>query len=160
MLRYAFIVIILGVALPLALTSALSDMNKRKFAGLATAMLTCCILIAMLRTPVSAEAQAWLAEGSRPPALGALVMALIVIVAVAGPFLRRRTAFTLDWPRSTSQGQFQKLGASYLASRAWQIEPLDSFAGISIYRCRKDKLRMFVLFVRQQITFERLLKNI
>lgn len=160
MLSYGFMFIIIGIVLPVAITSVLSDMNKRKLGGLVAVVLTCCALIAISRTTIAIKAQSWFADGSRLPLLCISAVVIVAFAAASGFLLRRRAAYTLDWPQSTSQGEFQKLGASYLASRSWQIEHLDSFAGTSIYRCRKDSLRMFVLFVRQPIPFDRLLKNI
>lgn len=150
-----------GAVVPFALFAVLSDLTKHKTLTL--------FGFAM------AGSLAWLASGTAPAAAIAiwissgwhlyvtfLVHAGVLVGIMLGAYiLKRRALVRLDWPACISLMDMQRGGTLHLFSRGWQVEPLPSgFAGISVYACRKQKLRMFAIFFQGNILFSRLVRNL
>lgn len=160
-IKALFFALAAGILFPLAAFAILSDLTRKKSAALAAAAIFALSFYLFSLTPFYAACLSWLSQAWHPYlalfALGAVIAGSFIVAAL----LRRHADLELRWPRAMTVREMQRASMTYLRANGWQTEPMpQGFAGLSIYRCRKNDLRMFAVLSDGAFPLGRLISNL
>lgn len=82
---------------------------------------------------------------------------LILGVIFAGIWWQRRARMRLVWPAATTQNQMERYGVRYMARLGWLMILSSSYGTVSFYICDKQQDRIFVVFLRNNAFFARMM---
>jgi hypothetical protein len=95
---------------------------------------------------------------------GLIIGVGIYVVLVAAVLFRlwrsRRMERRLQWPSSTTQRQMEHYGTRYMTRLGWGITLTGSHGTRSLYGCIKHEEYLFILFLRENSYFSRLLDSL
>lgn len=161
MIKFAVLATLGSVFLTFAIVSVVADLTKRSLFLLCLLFLLGAALYYFSLSHVYASITIWLAATSwRIAVLLGLLLGMFAATLMVVRILRMKKVLRLEWPASLDQLQMQSVGAFYLQKHGWSVTRETGFANIDILRCRKAELRMFAVFVRDNISFERLISNL
>lgn len=160
-IKALFFALAAGVLFPLAAFAVLSDLNRKRSAALIVVTIFAVGLYLLSSTPFYAACSSWLSKSWHAYlalfAMGAVVFGSLIVAAA----LRRHAALELRWPRVMTAREMQRASMTYLRAKGWQTEPMpQGFAGLSVFRCRKNDLRMFAISSDGVVPLSRLIANL
>ncbi len=91
----------------------------------------------------------------------AMAAYLVVLVAVVLWWLRaRRRSRNLQWQPSITQQQMERSGRDFMYRLGWSVKLLTSHGTRSMYQCIKHDDQLYVVFLRDNSYFSRLLNSL
>lgn len=89
----------------------------------------------------------------------ALYLVFVGIIAIR-LWRERRAEILLHWPVAMTQRSIERYGTRFMTRHAWSVELATSIGGSSVYACIKHHDRLFILFLRDASSFQRMLTSL